>query len=365
MKAEPLDPGRLSRAAERLAGRTLRHCHGGADAWTVLLTSLRSEAYLSPHGLAWARSLLVRERMRADALAEGPPTSIEVPTVVITGLARSGTTALHRLIVHRFAAACLLFDDSYGFGLHGRFTVGSTRAARGPGGAAHPFASSAPEECDGLFLPSFRSALYAGYFNVPRYGAWLEDSGQLDPGYDAYAAGVAALLSGREVTRWAVKSPTHLSCLAQVERVYPNVVVVWAVRDAVTALASTIGLAARFRAALSDRPWSREDSERVVDAALLAVERGVAAARRVARGRLCAIRFSDLTDAPEAVVRAVGQLRGWDLVTAPDSNPPASRSAASYSSLDDTLLPKAQRINALLDEVLNEFGVPGDAACRG
>lgn len=309
MTGVQLDSGRLERAAARSAGRALRQTPGGAEAWLQLLDAIAREAQLSARGEAWARSTLFRELLRADFVARLPDVDqIPTPTVVVTGLARSGTTALHRLVVRAFDTGFLRADDAYSSGL-----VESVRgrpSARSPASGLHRFDIDAAEECDGLFLPTFRAAVYAGYFHVPSYADWLERAGMADA-YPLYARSIQ-LAQGRMVpTRWAVKSPTHLGFLDHVRAVYPNSTVLWVLRPARETIGSIVDLAARFRAATCRRPWAASDTMAVLTSALRTVDKALATGVALPSGSLVCVDSRAVRTAPASVVGQVASACGW------------------------------------------------------
>jgi hypothetical protein len=236
--------------------RLLEACNEEAD-----LTAFGSRA-LKLDVLRCLRNLLQFDEIEAaspDVLAR----PIRAP-VFITGMPRSGTTFLHRLILQDPGTiAPRLFQLVYPGALQG----GPVRAALRKSWVSlqlalfrmiapelhglHPVAVDAPEECTDITAQVFRSQRFESIYRVPSYKSWLERSGLLDAYrfHRRFLQHLDAQLPGRS---WFLKSPDHVFALDDLRKVYPDAQLVFVHRDPVRVLASVAKLTEVLR-----RPFAR------------------------------------------------------------------------------------------------------------
>jgi hypothetical protein len=184
--------------------------------------------------------------------------------VFITGMPRSGTTFLHRLILQDpGTSAPRLFqlvypDASQG----GRFATALRkkwvslqlalfRMIAPELNALHPLAIDSPEECTDITAQVFRSLRFDAVYRVPSYNSWLERSGFLDA-YRFHRRFLQHLDAQLPARRWILKSPDHLFALDDIRKVYPDAHLVLVHRDPVCVLASVAKLTEVLR-----RPFAR------------------------------------------------------------------------------------------------------------
>ncbi len=180
----------------------------------VLLRSIEDEARLHPVGRLITRERLVgvlANRLRVqEALTRDPRigASSLAPPVVITGLQRTGTTLLHRLLAsdprRRWLAGWEALSPApvdRGRGEDPR--IGNARWAERALAymapdffAIHPVEARAPEEDVLLLDYAFRSTVPEATLRVPTYARWLEDPDQR-PAYRRMATLMRALSAQR------------------------------------------------------------------------------------------------------------------------------------------------------------------------
>jgi len=235
-----------------------------------LLEACNEEADLSGFG---SRALRIdvlrclRNLLRFDEIEAASPAVLSRPIqapVFITGMPRSGTTFLHRLILQDpNTIAPRLFQLVYPcaspasrFGTALRKTRVSLQLALfriiAPElNALHPVAVDAPEECTDITAHVFRSLRFDAMYRVPSYNSWLERSGFLDAYrfHRRFLQHLDAQLPGR---RWILKSPDHLFALDDIRKVYPDARLVLVHRDPLRVLASVAKLTEVLR-----RPFAR------------------------------------------------------------------------------------------------------------
>jgi hypothetical protein len=234
-----------------------------------LLTACNEEADLSAFG---ARALrmdvlrCLRNVLLFDEREAASPSILERPIrapVFITGMPRSGTTFLHRLILQDPATiAPRLFQLVYPYA--SQASVGATLLKRWVSlqltlfrliapelNALHPVTVDSPEECTDITAHVFQSLRFDAMYRVPSYNSWLERSGFL-AAYRFHRRFLQHLDAQLPARRWVLKSPDHVFALDDVRKVYPDARLVLVHRDPVRVLASVAKLTEVLR-----RPFAR------------------------------------------------------------------------------------------------------------
>ncbi|CAM2873433.1 sulfotransferase family protein [Skermania piniformis] len=266
----PIDA--LHASAARITGLT---AFGDPDEYReglgVLIDALNTEADLTATGRAvfhaFLRSMLLA-RLASEAGFAAYPASAEVPIVrpiFVTGLPRTGTTALHRLLVAD--------PDNQGLQMwltefpqprppRAEWTANPVFARIDEGirrhhiqnpefMGVHFMSAGDVEECWQLLRQSATSISYETLAHVPSYSAWLA----AQDWHGAYARHRRNLqligLPDRE-KRWVLKNPSHLFALDALLAVYPDALIVQTHRDPATAISSACSLAAQASAGWSE-----------------------------------------------------------------------------------------------------------------
>jgi sulfotransferase family protein len=223
----------------------------------VLYESFLAARELSFSGLFGARLEVfrhLRNGLRVRALVRAHPEIAEAPVrqpVFVTGLPRTGTTALHALLAavpgHRAPLMWELLEPCPP-------DAGRRRADRRPRNAEwmasatyrmapvfrviHPLDARGPEECV-FALP--HSMLHYSRARIPGYRDWYARR-DATPDY-AYLRQQLQVLQWRQPPRrWILKTPFHLWNLDALMRVFPDATIVWTHRDPAVALASWCSL---------------------------------------------------------------------------------------------------------------------------
>ncbi|WP_310961983.1 sulfotransferase family protein [Nocardioides terrisoli] len=228
----------------------------------VLLEDYRGAAGLTPAGNHRARGglkgLLVARLMAEQGFAANP-TSAQVPVerpVVVTGLPRSGTTLLQRLLTadpaHQGLEQWLAdlpqprpprerWDDDPIFtamqtGYHAFHEAHPELAG------LHYSDAASHEECWRLLQQVGTSAAFETQALVPAYSEWLQGA-DWAPAYRRHRRLLQLIGLNDAEKRWILKNPSHLMALDALLDVYPDAVVVVTHRDPVTCVASMCSLA--------------------------------------------------------------------------------------------------------------------------
>src|SRR6516164_68557 len=255
-----LKRGRRRDFADRSFIRPFEHllkaCNEEADLSVFGVRALRVDV------LRCLRNLLYFDEIEADcpAVLARP---IQAP-VFITGMPRSGTTFLHRLILQDPSTIAprlfqLVYPDAsrascIGATLRKQWVslqLALFRLIAPELNALHPVAVDSPEECTDITAHVFQSLRFDAMYRVPSYNSWLERRGFLDAYrfHRRFLQHLDAQLPGR---RWILKSPDHVFALDDIRKVYPDAHLVLVHRDPVRVLASVAKLTEVLR-----RPFAR------------------------------------------------------------------------------------------------------------
>lgn len=305
--AGDLDQKELLSAAEKRNGLTDFGGSGFLLPMNVLLQSINEESRLHPVGKFITRERLVNilgNRLRKEYWFSRYPEiaeeKISAP-LVITGLQRTGTTFLHRLLSVNTSTAAVRsweainpaphIDNETGEPVEGendprrKFARISQRALSYMAPdffAVHPVESEEPEE-DVLLLDfAFLSTVPEATLRVPSYSRWLERQNHV-PAYHYLKRLLQLLLwqrrrlSGdpgdgdKRQPRLILKTPHHMEYLDALFEVFPDAKVVQTHRDPGITLSSFSSMIAHGRGVFSDeidpleigRDWRRKISRMV------------------------------------------------------------------------------------------------------
>ncbi len=229
----------------------------------VLLDSYRRDAGLTEAGWHKVTRRLtdaLASRLRTEAAWAAHPVAVDAPMprpVFVTGLPRSGTTALHRLLTadprHQglelwLAAAPQPRPPRSEWPEHPDHRRVQEdldrRVAANPGlNGMHFMAPDVVEECWWLDRQTFRSWSFPSTAHLPSYARWLADQ-DLTAGYLHHRRALQLIGANEPERRWVLKNPSHLFALDALLAAYPDALVVQIHRDPVAAIASVSSLTA-------------------------------------------------------------------------------------------------------------------------
>ncbi len=240
------------------------------DGLAVLLESYGREAGLTPLGRKLKRVFLrgaLVARLLSEAAWQAYPgyadVRIERP-VFVTGLPRTGTTALHRLLTADPAHQGLEMwlteapqprppRETWA----GNPVFTHIQAAFEQHHIEHPefmgvhyIAADEVEECWQLLRQSMRSISYECLAHVPAYASWLRGQDWTDT-YRRHRRQLQLIGLHDAGRRWVLKNPSHLFALDALLHVYPDALVIQTHRPPRTAIASVCSLAAHATAGWS------------------------------------------------------------------------------------------------------------------
>jgi hypothetical protein len=232
------------------------------EALAVLLDSYRREANLTPLGSKmnrfFLRGALVARLLSEAAWKQYPEYAdvvIERP-IFVTGLVRTGTTALHRLLgadpAHQGLQMWLTEypqprppretweANPIHREIDARFTQHHEENPDYTG--LHFMAADELEECWQLLRQSFHSVSYETLAHLPSYAQWLSQQ-DWTPAYRRHRKNLQLIGLNDTDKRWVLKNPSHLFALDALMATYPDALVIQTHRPVETIMASMCSLA--------------------------------------------------------------------------------------------------------------------------
>lgn len=242
----------------------------------ILIDSINREAELNPVGRMIIRGRIVgvlTNKLVAQDTITAHPEILDIPIeapIVIGGLARTGTTMLHRLIAQDVAIRSLTSWEAINPAPHNRREAGkgedprvaqAAKAAKGlkymsPGFfAIHPAEPDAPEEEVILLEQAFLTTTPEAMMRVPTYSKWLEQQDHV-PAYQALRRMMQYLQWQRPgagvPTRWVLKTPHHQEYFDPLLEVFPDATIVHTHRDPLKTSPSLFSMITHLQMIFSD-----------------------------------------------------------------------------------------------------------------
>ena len=184
--------------------------------------------------------------------------SIKAP-LVITGIPRTGTTALHKLLsmdpqfqgLERWIADVPMPRPprrEWDSNPHYQRTVATLKAffdAAPEMRAAHEMVADEVDECLELMKQEFTTNRFASGWYVPEYDRWFQKQNE-GSSYDRFA-NMLRLIGAHDDRTWLLKNPGHIAELNHLFEIFPDARVVHTHRDPAKALPSLCSVLAMSR----------------------------------------------------------------------------------------------------------------------
>ncbi|QNG18249.1 sulfotransferase [Rhodococcus triatomae] len=242
------------------------------EALGVLLESYRRDEQLTPFGSKISRVFLrgaLVARLLGEAAWKQHPEHAEVAVerpIFVTGLPRTGTTALHRLLTadpgHQGLEMWLTempqprppreswesnpvfrrIDDQFA-----RHHVEHPEFM-----GVHYMSAGEVEECWQLLRQTFKSVSYECLAHLPTYSDWLRNQDWTNA-YRRHRRNLQLIGLPDRDRRWVLKNPSHLFALDELMAVYPDALVIQTHRPPRTIVPSVCSLAEQATDGWSDR----------------------------------------------------------------------------------------------------------------
>ena len=314
----------LHEAASRMTGLDDFGSDDYLEPLGVLVDSLNTEAGLTSLGYGWQRSSVrgaLAARLLSQAAFGSNPTYADVAVprpVFVTGMRRSGTTLMQRLLAADPGSQVLemwltqlpqprppreTWDDDPIYAAM-RFGFDAHQEAHPEIAAIHYTHADTSEECWYLLQQSFLSASWPALAHVPSYRAFLQDpTTDWSPAYRRHRQNLQLIGLHDQDKHWVLKNPSHLASLDALLEVYPDAMIVVTHRDPVVAVTSSCSLAA-----VSTRGWSetfvgQQLGHDVLDWAAWELEQFADARRRHPEATIVDVEYDDLVRDPIGTLR--------------------------------------------------------------
>ena len=325
----------LHASASRITGLADFGPDDYTDGLGMLLESYARDAELTPSGEKATRALLrgaLMARLLSEAGWQAHPGYAEVAVerpVFVTGLPRTGTTALHRLLAadpaHQglelwlaeapqprpprpawagdpvfqyIAAACARHHVE-----HPEFM------------GVHYVAADQVEECWQLLRQSMRSVSFECLAHLPTYSAWLRDQ-DWTGAYQRHRRNLQLIGMNDAGQRWVLKNPSHLFALDALLATYPDALVIQTHRAPQVAIASVCSLAAQASAGWSTGFRGAVIGRDQLELWAFGLERFLAERARHDAARFYDVHYEDFVADPFGTVQAAYRYFGLPLSAA-------------------------------------------------
>lgn len=231
------------------------------DGLAVLLDGYETEAALTPKGAEWARSLVLtvlESRLYTRQAWQQYPEYVDVDVtrpIFVTGLPRTGTTALHRLLcvdpTHQGLEHWLTetpqprppretWQDNPGY-RRMQAWIDARNAGDPDFKGMHFMSPDMVEECWRVERQSMRSVAFPNTAHLPTYTRWLWHQ-DMKPVYELHRRVLQLIGLGSPGSRWVLKHPGHLFSLDALLHAYPDALVIQTHRDPRTIMGSVSSL---------------------------------------------------------------------------------------------------------------------------
>ncbi|SFB19283.1 Sulfotransferase family protein [Amycolatopsis marina] len=237
----------------------------------VLLESYERDALLTPRGSKVARAFLrgaLISRLLSESAWRAHPEHADVPIdrpIFVTGLPRTGTTALHRLLTEDPAHQGLELwltevprprpprstwaADPVFQGIQAGYDQHHVEHPEFMG--LHYTSAEQVEECWQLLRQSAMSISYECFAYLPTYSAWLAEQ-DWTTAYRRHRRNLQLIGLPDADRRWVLKNPSHLFALDALLEIYPDALIIQTHRSPRTAIASVASLTEQATAGWSE-----------------------------------------------------------------------------------------------------------------
>jgi hypothetical protein len=284
-----------------------------------LLHSIDSDANLNLLGrmlikktmvaLLQNRLLLTEDRKRRPEVYERPL----IPPIIVTGLPRSGTTFLHRLLAedstHRaipfWEAMHPLPDSDPDRRYETVKKLLDLRIRLAPElDRKHFIRADTPEECIFLMGMTFVTTMFWIGLPVFEYARWYNTAPRTQA-YREYSWLLHVLQDASPTKRLALKAPPHMGALDALYEVVPNAMVVQLLRDPVRAVTSLNSLIYTSHSTLAEKLDVPRMAQTTLEMLEQDVKHNLAFRAAHPEDRICDIYYTDLVADPIATVQRI------------------------------------------------------------
>lgn len=292
----------------------------------ILIEDANKSSNLNNLGRVLLKSAIVHNLSNrllfCDALKkhEGNAVSRVNAPVIITGLPRSGTTYLHRLMIQD--------ERNYGIPLwemlrpvnaigkkdqrrlKARIEMAASNFIRGSINHIHYTSYTEPEECVYLFGVTFHALLFWIQFPLHQYAEWYirQDRQSKYRDYFGYLRILQAEHPGR---RLIMKSPEHLGSVQEIRNIIPEARIIEIHRDPITCFSSMNSMLYNLHKSVTHY----SDLKKLTSSNMAFLEHEVHRNRSAREHQdldIIDIRYDDLTNTPVDLVKSIYRKAGME-----------------------------------------------------
>lgn len=289
------------------------------DALARLCASVNEDADLNAYGRMLLAGMvktqlenrILMQRLRAAGKLATPP----IPPIIVTGLPRTGTTFLHRLLASDPNHASLPYwqlmrpfprsgNDTAEHRIQEAETLLSVRRAITPElDGVHLIRATSPEECMFMTAMSMQSRLYWNLAPVYSFMDWYNGADRTDK-YVEYVEALSYLQTQYPGQRLVLKAPDHVDGLSELLDVFPDAIIVQTHRDMAEQFGSYMSLGRVTRKLAVKELYTAREVRAVLDLTDSSIARNIAARNRHP-GKIFDMRYTDLTANPLGCVERI------------------------------------------------------------
>ncbi len=294
------------------------------EALNVLLDSYAHEADFTPLGASMTRHYLrsgLVARLLSEAAWKRHPGHSDIAItqpIFVTGLPRTGTTALHRLLGadpnHQGLELWLAEYPQPRPPRDQWESIPEYRELKAFYAKAHQenpeflglhyIAEDVLEECWQLLRQSVHSVSYESLAHVPSYTRWLATQ-DWTPSFRRHRKNLQLIGLNEPHKRWVLKNPSHLFSLDAIMAVYPDALIVQCHRPPETLLASMCSLAEHSTKGWSNTFVGAQIGHDVLDTWARGIERFNVSRANYNPEQFCDVDYFDFVADPLAVASGV------------------------------------------------------------
>jgi hypothetical protein len=374
----------LHEEAARMAGSNDFGDDAYLEGLRVLLAGYDEEARFNAQGSAMARQMLLGilvSRLRSEKQFREAPeileASIERP-IVICGLIRTGSTALHYLLGQDPDLQALTYwlgaspqprPPRSEWEAHPDFQLADAQIkamydADPSLKAVHFMRPDLPEECRQLMIQQFTDDGFEVNNHLPSYSSWYQ---QIDmrPTYRRHLDLLKLIGSAQPKQPWLLKYPVHMRYLDAFLDVYPDACVVQTHRDPLSVFPSYLSLITGFRALVERDIDPGEIARRQVDLWARGAEHAIEVRRQRDPRQFYDLHFADFMADPIQAVRNIYSHFGRELSEAGErklrtwqaENPQHKHGRHEYSRASDDMGIQQGEILERFGPYMDHFGL--------
>ncbi len=326
-----IDPEAMLASAQRRTGLDDWGDPQFLEGLRVLVRAFEERANSHTLGRIFFREYLTTHlvnRLKIQEDLKRHPEILDVPItrpLFVTGMPRSGTTLLQRLLSEDPNGRTLLTweclepsppprTETYRTDPRinkTRKTLEGLHRLAPRMASVHFFGAEEPEECNDLFANGFVAAIYGFMFDVPLYVEWLDLQELVDP--YRYLRRQLQLLSWKcRGDHWILKAPAHQFALDALLTVFPDANIVVTHRNPLEFLPSICSLAASMRGISCERLDMSLLGSELNEALAVGPERTIATRQRSDPKRFFDVPYPRLKADPVGTAKSVCQHFGYE-----------------------------------------------------